>query len=130
MSEPLWALAAGCVPDAMPWDIPRIAAAAGFTSSGMWVDPATTWGPDALAKTRDALDETGIQLIDAEVIWLEGAAETNPGQRLVVEVGLELGARHVLVVSRHDDLDASIAQFRQLCEIAGDGLRVCLEFGE
>ena len=52
MTTPLWALAAGCVPDAAPCDIPRIAAAAGFRSSGMWVDPKTTWGRDALAKTQ------------------------------------------------------------------------------
>ncbi|MGV0033403.1 MAG: hypothetical protein ACNYPE_00020 [Candidatus Azotimanducaceae bacterium WSBS_2022_MAG_OTU7] len=41
-TEPMWALAAGCVPDAMPWDIPRIAQKAGFLSSGMWVEPETT----------------------------------------------------------------------------------------
>lgn len=129
-SEPLWALAAGCVPDAMPWDIPRIAHAAGFTSSGMWVEPETTWGDDALAKTRAALDETGITLVDCEVVWLEQSASATDGQKLVVDVGLELGARNVLVVSRHDDEAASIAQFRELCERAGEDIRICLEFGE
>ena len=38
----LWAMAAGCVPDALPWDIPKIAHSAGFLSSGMWVDNNTT----------------------------------------------------------------------------------------
>ena len=30
MTEPLWALAAGCVPDVMPWEIPLIAKKGGF----------------------------------------------------------------------------------------------------
>ncbi len=128
--NPLWALAAGCVPDAMPWDIPRIAKAAGFKSSGMWVERATTWDDQALAKTKVALAETDIQLIDCEVVWLEGDARATDDQKLVVEVGLELGARNVLVVSRHDDLAASKQQFAELCDIAGDDIRVCLEFGE
>jgi len=130
MTPPLWALAAGCVPDAAPWDIPRIAAAAGFHSSGMWVDPKTTWDRDALSKTQQSLNDTGITLVDVEVVWLEGAHQATDTQKLILDVGLTLGARNVLVVSRHEDYDASIDQFRALCERVGDGLRVCLEFGE
>ena len=126
----MWALAAGCVPDAMPWDIPRIAQKAGFLSSGMWVEPATTWSSDALSKTRLSLAETGISLIDVEVIWLEGGGRANDEHKLIVDVGLELGARNVLVVSRHKDLKTSVDQFRNICERAGDGIRICLEFGE
>ena len=77
-TQAMWALAAGCVPDAMPWDIPRIAQKAGFLSSGMWVEPATTWSSNALSKTRLSLAETGISLVDVEVIWLEGG---RPGER-------------------------------------------------
>lgn len=129
-AEPLWALAAGCVPDAMPWDIPRIAQKAGFLSSGMWVVPETTWSSDALKKTRSSLAETGISLVDVEVVWLEGDGQASDNQKLVVDVGLELGARNVLVVSRHEDFNASVDQFRELCERAGDDIRICLEFGE
>ena len=129
-SGPMWALAAGCVPDAMPWDIPRIAHKAGFSSSGMWVDPETTWGSNAIRQTRLSLTETGISLVDVEVVWLEKAALASDTHKLVVDVGLELGARNVLVVSRHDNLAASIDQFRDICERAGDGIRICLEFGE
>jgi len=130
MTTPLWALAAGCVPDAAPWDIPRIAAAAGFRSSGMWVDPKTTWGRDALAKTQQALTETNMALVDVEVAWLEKNNRATDVQKLIVDVGMALGARNLLVVSRHEDYNASIDQFRDLCERAGGGLRVCLEFGE
>ena len=51
---------AGCIPDAVPWDIPLIAHRAGFQSSGMWVDPNTTWDKNALNKTRDSLKKTEI----------------------------------------------------------------------
>jgi sugar phosphate isomerase/epimerase len=128
--EPMWALAAGCVPDANPWDIPRIAQSGGFGSSGMWVEPETTWDSGALEKTKAAIRETGLALVDVEVVWLEKTDQATDGQKLVVEVGLELGAKNVLVVSRHDDLSASVSQFHQLCELAGDDIRVCLEFGE
>ena len=50
MAKPLWALASGCVPDALPWDIPAIARSGGFLSSGMWVDPETSWDSTALKK--------------------------------------------------------------------------------
>ena len=55
MEEPLWALAADCVPDANPWDVPRIAASAGFSASGMWVDPKKSWDKAALGKTKLSL---------------------------------------------------------------------------
>lgn len=127
---PLWALAAGCVPDADPWDIPRIAASAGFSSCGMWVDPRAAWQGDALPRTRKALSDTGIQLIDVEALWLEHGDRPNDHQKALIDAGLELGARNVLVVSRHDDHEASIAQFAALCEYAGHDIRVNLEFGE
>lgn len=128
--EALWALAAGCVPDAAPEDIPRIAHQAGFLSSGMWVDPETTWQSGTLAKTKKSLKDTGITLVDVEVIWLEGDVAASDTHKLIVEVGLELGARNVLVVSRHDNHAASVDQFRSICELAGKDIRICLEFGE
>ena len=87
-NEPMWALAAGCVPDAMPWDIPRIAQKAGFLSSGMWVEPATTWSSDALSRTRLSLADTDISLVDVEVIWLEGGGQASDEHKLIVDVGL------------------------------------------
>ena len=130
MAEPYWALAAGCVPDALPWEIPAIARAAGFESCGMWIDPETTWKKGALAKTHNALAETGIRLIDVEALWLAGGASATDTHRLTVEAGLSLGARNVLVVSIHHDYEAALSQFSELCELAGNDIRVNLEFGE
>ncbi len=83
-----------------------------------------------LAKTRSSLTETNISLVDVEIVWLEEDAQASDNHKLVVDVGLELGARNVLVVSRHENVDASVDQFRDICERASDGIRICLEFGE
>ncbi len=127
---PLWALAAGCVPDAAPWDIPHIADQAGFASCGMWVDPATSWDDQALGRTRDALAATGLALIDVEALWLGGGTAPTDTHHRIIEAGLTLGAANVLVVSIHDDYDASVRQFRALCEMAGTQLRINLEFAQ
>ena len=129
-SAPLWAMAAGCVPDAAPWDIPRIAHAAGFASCGMWVDPATTWDTGALAKVKAALTETGLELVDVEALWLREGGRATDAQKLLVEVALELEARNVLVVSLAAQQEEGVSQFRELCELAGPDLRINLEFGE
>tara|TARA_Y100001960_G_C14607273_1_gene793903 strand:+ start:99 stop:878 length:780 start_codon:yes stop_codon:yes gene_type:complete len=130
MKEPLWALAAGCVPDVMPWEIPLIAKKGGFLSSGMWVDSSTTWSDDALKKTKDSLKETGIKLIDVEVTWLENTGQLNDAHKLIIDVGLELSAKNILVVNRHEDYEKSQNQFHKMCEYAGGDIRICLEFGE
>jgi sugar phosphate isomerase/epimerase len=130
MTSPLWALAAGCVPDAMPWEIPLIAKKAGFLSSGMWVDSATTWNKTALKKTKDSLKETGIKLIDAEVTWLENDDQLNDKHKLIIDVGIELSVKNILVVNRHEDYEKSLNQFYKLCEYADNKIKVCLEFGE
>ena len=130
MTLPLWALAAGCVPDAMPWEIPLIAKKAGFLSSGMWVDTATTWNKSALKKTKHSLKETGIKLIDAEVTWLENDDQLSDKHKLIIDVGIELSAKNILVVNRHEDYEKSLNQFYKLCEYAGSNIKICLEFGE
>ena len=127
---PLWAMAAGCVPDALPWDIPIIARDAGFLSSGMWVDTNTTWDKEALIKTKESIKNTGIQLIDIEVTWLENDDKLTDNQKLIIDVGLELSAKNILVVNRHEDYDQSLNQFYKMCEYAKDNIKICLEFGE
>ncbi len=123
-------MAAGCVPDALPWDIPLIAHQAGFQSSGMWVDANTTWDKNALNKTKESLKKTEIQLIDVEVTWLEDDDNLNDSHKLIIDVGLELSAKNILVVNRHNDYDKALNQFYKMCEYADKNIRVCLEFGE
>ena len=83
-------MAAGCIPDALPWDIPLIAHQAGFQSSGMWVDPNTTWDKNALNKTRDSLKKTEIQLIDIEVTWLEHDDILSDNHKLIIDVDSQI----------------------------------------
>ena len=123
-------MAAGCIPDALPWDIPLIAHRAGFQSSGLWGDPNTTWDKNALNKTRDSLKKTEIQLIDVEVTWLENDDTLNDNHKLIIDVGLELSAKNILVVNRHNDYDKALNQFYKMCEYADKDIRICLEFGE
>ncbi len=130
INKPLWAMAAGCVPDAMPWDIPLIAHKAGFQSSGMWVDENTSWDKKALYKTKESLEKTQLQLIDVEVTWLENDERLNDSHKLIIDVGLELSAKNILVVNRHNDYDKALNQFYKMCEYADKNIKVCLEFGE
>lgn len=129
-NESLWAMAAGCIPDALPWDIPLIAHQAGFQSSGMWLDTNTTWDNNALSKTKESLEKTEIQLIDIEVTWLEDDNNLSDNHKLIIDVGLELSAKNILVVNRHHDYDKALSQFYKMCEYAKENIRVCLEFGE
>lgn len=126
----LWAMAAGCVPDALPWDIPKIAHSAGFLSSGMWVDNDTTWSKEALKKTKLSIAETGIKIIDVEVIWLEDNDQLSDKHKLILDVGLELGAKNALIINNCENFDKSVTQFNQLCQRAGNDIKICLEFGE
>ena len=119
-------MAAGCVPDVEPWDIPNVASEAGFRSCGMWVDPESTWDASALFKTRQSVASTGIQLVDVEPVWLE---KSEILQKTVVSAGIELGAKNVLVVSREPDVWLARERFHTLCEFAAGQIRVVLEFG-
>ena len=82
-------MAAGCVPDALPWDIPLIAHQAGFQSSGMWLDTNTTWDNNALSNTKESLEKTKIQLIDIEVTWLENDDILSDNHKLIIDVGYD-----------------------------------------
>ena len=125
MRKRLWAMAAGCVPDIPPWEIPLVAQAGGFGSCGMWVDPETDWDASALGKTRQAISASGVDLIDVEPLWLE---QPEIIQSTIVAAGIELGARNVLVVSREPERHKAQDRFQRLCEFAGTEIRLMLEF--
>ena len=58
-----------------PWDIPRIAASAGFSASGMWVDPKKSWDKAALGKTKLSLKETEYSLLMSRPLGLRNQIE-------------------------------------------------------
>ncbi len=120
--------AAGIVPGAGPVETIRAAAEGGFDMTGLWIEPEQ-WSPALLRETKAALADTGLPLLDVEVIWI------NPGDNLsahkaCIDIGAELGASNVLCVSSDPDMGATAARLAALCEHAeGSGMRVALEFG-
>jgi sugar phosphate isomerase/epimerase len=121
----LLSLAAGCVLDVSPADTVSVAAEAGFDGAGIWFDPQT-W---TAATTRDVaarLDATGLVALDVEPIFV---SEQGDAGDALVDAAAELGARNVLLVSRHPDQSATTERFGQLCDRAAPaGINVVLEF--
>lgn len=120
--------AAGIVPDTGPVETIRAAAAGGFDATGLWIEPEN-WTNAMTRDARAALADTGLPLLDVEVIWIK--PDSDMGQhKACIDIGAELGARHVLCVSSHPDPGATAAALAELCVHAeGSGMRVALEFG-
>ena len=121
-------LASGIVPECGPVATIRAAAAGGFDATGLWIEPPL-WTPQTLRDCRAALADTGLELLDVEVVWLKPGPLDSDHLRCI-DIGAELGAKHVLVVSSDRDMDATATKLAQLCRHAEpSGLRVSLEFG-
>ncbi len=120
--------ASGIVPEFGPLQTIRAAAAGGFDATGLWIEPPS-WTPQMQRDCKAALADTGLDLLDVEVVWLK-PGPLDPDHLRCIDIGAELGARHVLVVSSDPDMGASAAKLAQLCHhAAASGMRVCLEFG-
>ncbi len=121
----LVSLAAGTALEVGPADFVDVAAAAGFPAAGIWFDPAS-WSPTTSRQVRGRLDATGLVALDVEPIILSD--DGDPGEALI-DAAIEVGARNVLVASRHPDRRATIERFGQLCDRAAPAqLTVVLEF--
>ncbi|RVQ66553.1 sugar phosphate isomerase/epimerase [Croceicoccus ponticola] len=121
-------LASGVLPEFDAATVVRSAHAAGFDSAGLWVD-AAEWTPTHTAETRRALADTGISVIDVEVLWLRDEASVDDHRR-ILDIGMELGAANALCVSSDEDAAKTTDWLGQLCRhVEGNSLRVNLEFG-
>jgi sugar phosphate isomerase/epimerase len=121
-------LASGVVPEFGPLETIHAARAGGFDAVGLWVEPAK-WSPQLTHDARRALADTGLELLDVEVIWLKPDSDLADHKRCI-DIGAELGARNVLCVSSDPDKSATAARLQALCRHAeGSGMRVALEFG-
>jgi len=120
--------ASGIVPESGPLETIYAAAAGGFDATGLWVEPER-WTDQTTRDARAALAETGLELLDVEVIWIK------PGENLMlhkraIDIGAALGAKNVLCVSSDPDMGSTAARLAELCQHAeGSGMRVALEFG-
>ncbi len=121
----LVSMAAATKPDVSPADTVTAAAAGGFDGVGIWFDP-TTW-TDALAhEVRMRLDDTGLVALDIEPVIF--GPNGDHGDALV-NAALALGARHVLMASRHPNRAFTVERFGALCDrAAAGGITVVLEF--
>lgn len=122
-------IAAGMLLDvADPADCVAVAADAGFDALGLRFvgDP-----PDAAAlrRVRQRLDDTGLVLLDFEMVRFvpeDRAARVNAQ---VVDVATELRPRHLTTVVYHDDLDLAVEQLGRLCDAVNTaGVVPALEF--
>lgn len=121
-------LASGVVPEFGAVGTIRAAQFGGFDQVGLWVDPAT-WTDTQTREARAALADTGLPLLDVEVIWIQPGSDMGLHKK-VIDVGAELGAQNVLCVSSEPDMGATAARLHELCVHAdGSGMRVALEFG-
>lgn len=124
----LLSLASGVVPELSPVATVRAAADGGWPAVGLWVEPAQ-WTPQTTREVRAAVRTGGLQVLDVEVVWLQPGSP-DPDHERIIDIGAEVGARNVLVVSSDPDQAATIAKFARLCAHGREaGLRVALEFG-
>lgn len=122
------ALASGVLPEFGAVTVIEAAARAGFDMTGLWIEPDEWTATDTRA-ARAALRTSGLPLLDVEVVWLKPDSR-DADHALVIEVGAELGARAVLVVSSEPDDAVTAARLTELCiRAAPAGMRVALEFG-
>lgn len=121
-------LASGVLPEFGAVDVVEAGRAAGFDAVGLWIDPAEWTGQDT-RETRAALSDTGLSVLDVEVIWIKPDSRLDD-HRKVIDVGAELGAANVLCVSSDPDHGATADKLAAMCHHAeGSGMRVALEFG-
>ena len=121
----LVSMAAATTPDLSPADTVAAATAGGFDGAGIWFDP-TTWTDAVAREVRMRLDDTGLVALDIEPVIF--GPNGDHGEALV-DAALAIGARHVLMASRHPERSATVARFGALCDRAAPGgVTVVLEF--
>jgi sugar phosphate isomerase/epimerase len=121
-------LASGIVPEFGPLETIRAAATGGFDAVGLWVEPEN-WTATTSRDCSAALADSGLELLDVEVIWIKPDSDMAVHKK-VIDIGADLGAKHVLCVSSDPDMGATATAIAELCRHAdGSDIRVALEFG-
>lgn len=127
MNHPL-SLAAGVLPEFEPADVARAAVSAGYDMAGFTIDP-DNWSAGHLNRLKSQLSAEPIEVLDVEVVWLPAGGQVTDAHRLIIDVGAEVGARNVLVVTSEPDAKRNAEALRKLCELAAPGgMRVVIEF--
>lgn len=128
MSDHLISVASGVVPEFGPAETVAAAATGGWDAVGLWVEP-TDWTAATTREVCGRLADSGLSVLDVEVVWIR-PGPLDPAHKRIIDIGAEVGARNVLVVSSDADTGAATAKFAALCAHGrAAGLRVALEFG-
>jgi len=110
-----------------PVEAVSAAAAAGFDAAGLSVVPQS-WSASSTRAVRERASDTGIEILDIEVIAI-GPDAPDAAQHRLIEIAAELGAQHVLVIGMDPDRARLIDHFAGLCERAAAGaVTLALEF--
>ncbi|MEN0135713.1 MAG: sugar phosphate isomerase/epimerase family protein [Rhodococcus sp. (in: high G+C Gram-positive bacteria)] len=122
--------------DASPPELVAAAAVAGFDATGIRVCPAandTDWGlldptSTMLQETRRRLEDTGLHVLDVEVLRIHPAKKETEALR-ILDAAAALGARYVLVNGNDPDEGRTADRLAGICEEAdARGLKIALEF--
>jgi sugar phosphate isomerase/epimerase len=120
-------LASRNLPEATPAEMVSAAAAAGLDAVGLWIEPER-WDPSTTRSVRQRLADTGLRVLDVEVLVL-GPDAPDAALDRIVEIGAELGARYAIAIGMDPDLARTAERFGRLCErAAAGGMRLALEF--
>jgi sugar phosphate isomerase/epimerase len=121
-------LAAGVLPEFGAEVVANAAGEAGYPFAGFTIDPQD-WNPAKTRSVKEQVNAHGIGVLDVEPVWIPAGAVLDDDYRQIIDVGAELGALNLLVVSREADPSRNADAFRQICERAEPaGMRVVLEF--
>ena len=128
MNSHMISLASGVVPELNPVETVIAASAGGWDAVGLWVEPEH-WTDSTSRDVRNRLAEMGLKVLDVEVVWIKSGA-LDPMHLRTIDIGAEVGAANVLVVSSDPDQSATCDKFAALCAHGRKaGLRIALEFG-
>lgn len=129
-------LAALTVVELEPDEAIRVAQQAGYDKVGLRLIAATpeqegapvVASPAKLQRIKSALRETGIGVLDIEILRLQPETRVSDF-RAVLEMGAELGATEILVAGNDPNRQRLIDNFSALCELGQPmGLGINLEF--
>ena len=84
--------ASGIAPECGPVETIQAASAGGFDATGLWVDP-DAWSAQTTRDARHALADSGLDLLDVEVIWIkpDHAISRNRSCHLIAAASVRQG---------------------------------------
>jgi sugar phosphate isomerase/epimerase len=135
MTRPI-AIAPITTPELSPPETVAVAARTGYSHVGLRLMPSMPGGfswplaTDAglLTRTLDRMQETGVAVLDIDIIRLGPDCEPDSYERLF-ETGAELGARAVLLAGDDPEFERLAENFAALCDLAAPfDLSIDLEF--